>query len=225
VRPDNSGKKNPFYGKSHDEKTINYLEEKGKEVWEEKIRPNYEEWLKSSGNSKKYEEKYGKEKAAEIKKVLSVKKSGENNPMYGRPSPQGSGNGWKGWYDGWFFRSLSELSYVLNVLEKNDLNWKSAEKKKYEVKYKHPDGSSKTYRPDFVVEDKYIVEIKPERLIDTPTVSRKARAANKVFEDFRIRTAPDIDNATIKDLYKSKEIKFTSRYQDLFEKKFISNNE
>ena len=47
--------------------------------------------------------------------------------MFGRPTPQGSGNGWKGWYKGWFFRSLKELSYVVNVLEPNGDIWESAE--------------------------------------------------------------------------------------------------
>ena len=57
-------------------------------------------------------EKYGKEEADarwnEFKKKQSVLNSGKNNNMYGKPSPNGSGNGWKGWYKDYFFRSLLE---------------------------------------------------------------------------------------------------------------------
>ncbi len=38
---------------------------------------------------------------------------GEGNNMYGRPSPQGSGNGWSGWYKERYFRSLRELMFLI----------------------------------------------------------------------------------------------------------------
>jgi hypothetical protein len=68
--------------------------------------------------AKTYEELYGKEKANKMKNNLSILNSGSKNKMYGKPSPQGSGNGWSGWYKGWYFRSLIELSYMVNVIEK-----------------------------------------------------------------------------------------------------------
>lgn len=55
-------------------------------------------------------EKYGKEiadkKYNEWREKISNNTRGENNPMYGKPTPTGSGNGWSGWYKGWYFRSL-----------------------------------------------------------------------------------------------------------------------
>jgi hypothetical protein len=36
--------------------------------------------------------------------------------MYGKPSPQGSGNGWSGWYKGKYFRSIMELSFIVEYL-------------------------------------------------------------------------------------------------------------
>lgn len=82
-----------------------------------------------------YEIRFGKEKANKMKKNLSNKFSGSKNNMYGKPSPQGSGNGWSGWYKGWFFRSLLELSYMINVIEKNGWKWENAESKKYKIPY------------------------------------------------------------------------------------------
>lgn len=46
-----------------------------------------------SSKGKTYEDIYGKEKAASIKAKLSEKLKGENNPMFGRPSPLSSGAG------------------------------------------------------------------------------------------------------------------------------------
>ena len=47
---------------------------------------------------------------------MSASMSGEQNPMFGKQTPTGAGNGWSGWYKDWYFRSLGELSYVVNVL-------------------------------------------------------------------------------------------------------------
>ena len=45
-------------------------------------------------------EKYGKdiadEKMSNLKTKLSIANAGVNNPMYGKPSPHGSGYGWQG---------------------------------------------------------------------------------------------------------------------------------
>lgn len=53
-------------------------------------KPVYDCWIS----------KYGKKKADELDKIRKEKWSklmrGSGNPMYGRPSPSGSGNGWSG---------------------------------------------------------------------------------------------------------------------------------
>lgn len=54
--------------------------------------------INKSNKGKTFEEIYGKEKAVELKEKLSERFSGEGNPMFGKPSPEGSGNGWSGWY-------------------------------------------------------------------------------------------------------------------------------
>jgi len=135
-------------------------------------------------------ELYGLEKSSLIKKKLSIKSSGENNPMYGKLSPNGSGNGWSGWYKGWFFRSLRELSYMIYVIERFSLKWKNAEQI-IKIKYINYDGSKRTYRPDFLIEDKYLVEIKPKSLQSSPLIILKSNAARIFCKDnnliFKIR--------------------------------------
>jgi len=92
-------------------------------------------WL-DKYKGKTWEEFYGKEKSNKLKQNMSIRTSGENNPMYGKPSPQGSGNGWSGWYKGWYFRSLKELSYMINIIERFHLKWENGEQKKYRIEYK-----------------------------------------------------------------------------------------
>ena len=191
-----SGDKNPMYGKSF-----------------------YDVWVD------KYGEEGANKKLRDYKAQKSVRNSGANNPMYGRPSPKGSGNGWSGWYKGWYFRSLRELSYVINHLEKKSLKWESAEKKKFSIAYKDWDGTDKTYRPDFFVENKQLIEIKPERLRRTITVKLKQKAAEvfckKSGYKYIIIEPVMLKDEEIKKLYQDGVIIFTERYKKKFEEKYL----
>ena len=52
--------------------------------------------------------------------LLSKASSGENNPMFGRPSPNKSGAGIGGWYkEKIYFRSILELSFIIMNETKN----------------------------------------------------------------------------------------------------------
>ena len=127
-------------------------------------------------------EKYGKEEAdkrnEEMKRKKSEKSSGKNNPMYGKPAPKGSGNGISGWYKGWYFRSLRELSYMVNVIEKEGHEWRSLDNTPdFRIKYLDKDGHERSYCPDFLIDNKIIVEIKPKKLQGLDSVVRKQNAA------------------------------------------------
>ena len=216
------GKDNPFYGKKHSKKTKKILAEKCPRYGKDGGmygRSFYDVWV----------EKHGKEEANErmvqYKKKMSKSKSGKNNPMYGKPSPMGSGNGWSGWYKEWYFRSLRELSYVINVLEENNLEWISAEKKKFMIPYKDWDGTSRTYRADFFVENKKLVEVKPNRLKQAITNSLKAKAAKKFCKEngyeYEMVEAKRLKDDQILDLYKKGLIKFIDRYEAKFKEKYL----
>lgn len=131
-------------------------------------------------------EKYGEEIAVQKlnaqRAKTSAKTSGSKNPMYGKPSPKGSGNGWSGWYKGWYFRSLRELSYMLLVIEANNLTWENAEKKQYSIPY-IDNGKKRTYRADFLIGGKLLIEVKPERMMNIPTNKLKKEAAEKFCQD------------------------------------------
>jgi hypothetical protein len=189
-----SGKNNPMYGRSH-----------------------YDVWL----------EKYGKEEAdmklEEFKSKISKATSGKNNPMYGKPSPQGSGNGWSGWYNGIYFRSLLELSFLVNWVDRFKLNIENAEKKKYKIQYTF-NGAERNYFADWIVNGKYLVEIKPKRLWNTPQNKAKFEEAAKYCKEnnliFKLIEPIKIKDNIILYLYQNKEIELSKNYTEKLKKYF-----
>lgn len=218
------GKNNPFYNKKHSDeskekmsitkKNMFYSEEKKQQARTQlkKVcnkRPIYDIWL----------EKYGKEEADQrlekFREKQRVNNSGEKNGMFGKPAPQGSGNGWSGWYNNWFFRSLRELSYMINVIEKGNLVWESP---KFKINYIDYKGNNRTYLPDFLIDNKKIVEIKPKKMHNTPLVLLKKQAAiafaqsnNLIYE---IIDPGILSKDIINKLFIENKIKFLQKYEE-----------
>lgn len=165
-------------------------------------------------------EKYGEERTKLINKSKSL--PGELNGMYGIPPPPGAGNGWSGWYKGLHFRSLLELSYMVYLDEKN-INYATAETKDYEVVYEY-NSSKKTYRPDFIVDDK-IVEIKPLNLINTEINKIKFKEAQKLFgSKFEVLTEKDFPQINdISSLIESGVVKLMERYERKYNENYKNN--
>ncbi len=225
----NTGKTyDEIYGKEKAQKRIDEMKKPLRErkgFTEEKINA----WIKAGQRAssircknKTIDEIHGKEKADEIRKKISKRSSGENNPMYGKPSPQGSGNGWSGWYKDWFFRSLLELSYMINVIEKNGWIWESAESKKYKIPYMVDDGE-RNYFCDFLINNNQLTEIKPKNLRNSKLVVIKEEAATKWCEEhnllYKIVCDDEFNKLTfeeIKNLYNKRLIKFISRYEEKY---------
>ena len=229
------GNKNPFYGKAHTKEAKKKMSENTDksfmqtDAYKEKVSKQ----TKGKGNPMYgktvyniWVEKYGKEQADEKNKNWKEKQrinsTGKNNPMYGKSSPQGSGNGWSGWYHDFYFRSLKELSYLVQ-LDEDKVMWQSAEHIK--IKYINWDGNERTYRPDFLVENQIIVEIKPMRLWNSPIVKLKTLAAISYCQThdliYKLVDQKPIDNDCIKKLRNTCEIKFIDRYEKLFQQKYL----
>jgi hypothetical protein len=235
---DFTGENNPFFGKTHSKETKDKIRSrdmssykthefrkkmsevtKGERNARYKGKNNYQIWL----------DKYGKEEAD--KKLDNYKEkqrrlnSGENNNMFGKPSPQGAGNGWSGWYKDWYFRSLRELSFMINYIENNNLSWISAESKEFEIKYKYFDDTERSYRADFLIENKYLVEVKPNRLINSPLVKLKTEAAIKFCDirglEYKIIDCQILSDKEILTLYNDGLIKFLPRYEEKFKERYL----
>jgi hypothetical protein len=177
-------------------------------------KTNYEVWMN----------KYGKEEADKKekhrRKKMSVAATGEKNSMYGKPSPKGSGNGWSGWYKGWFFRSLHELSYMINVIERFNLPWETGEQKQYSIPYINWDGGKRNYFCDFIVGKKYCVECKPKKLHKSTSVLAKKNGADKFCRinglKYKLVSPKKLADEKISELHKNGKIKFTERYERKF---------
>lgn len=188
-----------------------------------KLRGDMHPW-----HGKTYEQLFGKENA-QIRRTQCAS-IGEKNAQYGKPAYGGSGNGWSGWYKEWYFRSIMELSFMINYIEKNNLKWKTAEHKQYAIPYIHYNGHIRNYFADFLIEDKLLVEVKPHKLSNTPLVTLKKEAAEvwcksqglkyKMFtnKEFEILKKEDIIKK-----YTSKEIVWLPRYQQKFEEMYYAH--
>jgi hypothetical protein len=175
--------------------------------------------------------KFGIERAKELLAAQSAKKSvafsGSRNPMYGKPTPGGAGRGWKGWYNGWFFRSLRELAYVIH-LDGCGVKWRSAECNELTIAYKDWNNVDRTYRADFLVADRFLVEVKPKKLMQSVAVQAKEVAAeafcsNNNLKYVLIDPAPLSDTA-IQQLYFNGIITFTPMYEKMYEIKYAQSS-
>ena len=172
-------------------------------------------WLSNKNKPRTtWAEMHGEEKAREMKLKRADKCRGINNPMFGKPAPQKSGNGVCGWYKGWYFRSLLELSFMINYIERYDLEWKSAEVNEYKVSFINYDGNKRNYFPDFILNNEILAEIKPFKLIQTPLIQLKSNAAKEFcqhkklkYQIFSEKDFQKLNQQEILELYKTNKIK------------------
>lgn len=133
------------------------------------------------------------------------------------PSAFGSGSGWSGWYKGWFFRSLKELSMMILFIERFRFEWKSCDRTfiTYFI-----DGKVRKYFPDFLLNDKYLIEVKPKKLWNNEIVQLKKKAAevfcNKNGLKFKMIDAHLLSFDILKNLYTHNIIRFTQKSEIKF---------
>jgi hypothetical protein len=155
---------------------------------------------------------YGKERADEKRKITREKcpfipKYGSDNPQWGKPAHKLSGKGTKGYYNGIYFRSLMEASFIINYLEKNNLKFENGELKKYVIPYTL-NGTPRNYFCDFVVSNIFY-EVKPKALHNTLQNREKWKSANEWCLErgyvFKIYSEYDFEILKQKDIDKLKE--------------------
>ncbi len=107
------------------------------------------------------------------------------------------------------------------------MQWKSAECQHLRVIYKNWQGVNRTNTADFLVEGRYLVEIKPVKLHSSKTVQDKAKAARKFCKKhgykYQLMDCQPLTNAELLVLYKNNDIKLTDKYEKLFIEKYLSN--
>lgn len=143
---------------------------------------------------------------------------GTLNGMYGKTPPNKSGIGISGWYKGLLFRSLHELNYMVNVLNRFNISFVPAEKSGLRIKYIGIDGREHTYCGDFIVSNKYYVEIKPKILFNTATNKIKKEVATKFCKKINLKyKIVDCGSIGVQQLIKLVEagdVVFTKNYEN-----------
>ena len=170
-------------------------------------------------------EYYGIKKAKEISQKLSSsqkiaprkKRYGKDNPQFGKPPSEFSGRGWKGHYKGNFFRSLLELSFIVNFLEAKHIVWESGELHKHLIPYISIDGRQRNYFPDFITKNN-IIEIKPSRLTTHGNNINKMNAAiehakenNKTYKMYTEKDFNSLTKTQVWELEQTGNLVFTSK--------------
>jgi len=233
-----AGEKNPFFGKTHTPETLLKIQLHTDHSYTrtDEFRAKMSMATKGDKNpmfGRNYYEvwvsKYGKDEAdkrmADYRKKMSVSTRGSKNGMFGKPAPARSGNGWSGWYCGHYFRSLRELSFIVLVLEPLGCKWVSGECDKLRVKYIDEKGRERTHIADFLVDDKYLVEVKPRNLMHVLFNILKRQAMNDFCCDhdyeYRIFDVDIIPFEKLKELYENGSVKFTEKW-DARMKKMMS---
>jgi hypothetical protein len=122
-----------------------------------------------------------------------------------------------GWYDGLYFRSSLELSFLVNNYDKI---FSSCEIKKYVVRYL-VNNKIKSYYPDYT-DGEVIYEIKPSSLLKFGLNQDKIIAAKEKFGDkYKVITEQEsnyISKETIKNLIENGNVVLGKNSEKAFEK-------
>lgn len=121
-----------------------------------------------------------------------------------------------GWYNGLYFRSSLELSFLVN---NSDKVFSSCEIKKYAVRYSAK-GKIKTYYPDYT-DGESIYEIKPTNLLTFGFNEIKIVSAKETFgESYKVITEQECDyipKDTIKKLMENGNVVLVKNSEKIFE--------
>lgn len=122
-----------------------------------------------------------------------------------------------GYYKDWYFRSLNELTYCIKELEWKNKSWR-CEGRDIAIPFFNPKKNRTClYYPDFLVENKTIIEIKCEKFRADPTVILKQDAAIRYCSernlDYQLVVC-DKDLTAIKSEYLLGYIKFDERKRE-----------
>lgn len=227
-----TGEKNHWFGKHHTEETKKKISKTNTgKIRTEETKLKISEYKKANNPMKggvfylNWIEKYGKEIADQKMESYRQKRSdnntGSKHPNFGKPPPKSASWGLTGWFNNFYFRSSKELMFLIYAKRFN-LKVVSAESKQYAILYSN---GQRNYFGDFIVNDKFFVEIKPKGLWEIPKNLEKFSAGKEycLKHDFIFKVIdPPVNFNTILALFINKEVIFTERSEKRF-KEYIDN--
>ena len=204
---DISGERNPFFGKHHTEQTIASISQNEERA--RKISKKKREWWADGRLGMKVEDLFGEEKGKEIRKKISKRMSGKNNPAFGKVYET---SGIKvGRYKGRLFRGILEYSFYRQLEDEGLLGSERYEPLRIPYVF---EGRDRTYSPDFIIGDR-MIEIKPAFLLEDPIIVAKRLAAEKYCSENSLRyeflTENDINVKSYNELYSDQNVEWIRR--------------
>lgn len=167
-----SGENNYFYGKHHSEETKQKLREKSKQNWEDQNSIfNSEEYRQnlSEGHLRTWREiKQDKERCAKISEEQSIRST--EMILSGKILSYGSKKHKKGFYHNnknnidIYYVSSWEESFMRLCDDIGEIN--KFDKVRFFIKYIDSFGQQRRYIPDFFINEKIIIEIKPKLMLN-----------------------------------------------------------
>ncbi len=111
---------------------------------------------------------------------------------------------------------FSESLQFLLVAERFNLKLKTAESKQYQIKYSDFEGTERSYFPDYVVNDKRLVKVKPKKLWNTPKNKIKFEAAREWCNDknliFKVVDFGKVESFIFDNLIETNSVVLNKRY-------------
>ena len=186
------GEKNPFYGKKHTDETRKLMSDNHADFTGDK-NP-FKKWINESQENKdSFHEastqgwiKLKNDPIRYAKHIENLSNSIANAHLEGKIKTYGRGHK-SGFFESkkflqlFYYRSSYELNFI-KICEEYDFIFDLAPPY-FKIKYTSIDGYNKNYIPDFILNKKYLVELKPYKLLNYDNNPLKFKAGNNYCEN------------------------------------------
>ena len=111
---------------------------------------------------------------------------------------------------------------MIHVIESNGYEWRTAETKDLVIQYRDENGNHRTYRADFLINERLLVEVKPEKLMNTKINQMKRKAAEIFCCDngleYRMVHQEVMSFGELKQLHDNGDIIFVEKWEERYKK-------
>lgn len=194
---------------------------KNREPWNKGIKTPLATRKKQSlaKKGRTWAEIYGDDRSIQMKRAMSGRMKGNNFNRLGL----GQGGGYTGRYKSWYFRSLLELTFIIEA-EESGLEIYNSENT-FAIKM----DNGRIYKPDFYSPDFFgptLIEVKPAKRICDEDVKYKSSQAARFCKENGIQFTIGFDrmlpNYRLREIYESGELVLSDKIKKRLEKRLYA---